>query len=105
MRAGRLNRRITIEQPTISLDSHNEPVESWTSFAARWAEVKFRRGSEYFTASQELAQAEVVFRIRYLAGMTKKMRVLYDSQYYDIMAVAEIGYREVTEIYARVQGD
>lgn len=38
--AGRLDRRVTIEQPTSSVDSWGQPVEGWAAVASVWANIK-----------------------------------------------------------------
>jgi len=100
MKAGRLNRRITIQQPTESQGATGQAVPSWSTFREVWAEVRQRPGKETFDADQIVAKTDTVFRIRYLAGLTRKMRVSYGGDYYDIHAIAEIGFKEGHDIWA-----
>lgn len=100
-----MDRRITIEEPTSTLAADGQPVDSWSTYREVWAEIKYGRGSEYFTAAQELAEQTATFRIWYDSGITKKMRISYNSLYWDILSIAELGYREGLEIIAQAQGD
>ncbi len=94
MRAGDLDRLITIEQPTESKDEYGAPTVIWTSFAQVWAGVRYDNGTEYFAAGQMNARIDAVFRIRHRAGITTKMRVAYDGEYFDILEKRPLGRDE-----------
>lgn len=84
--AGRLNRRIIIQQRVQSLNSHRENVYTWATFLQLWAEVLPLRGREFFAASQGQEEVTTKFRIRYRTGIDHTMRVLYLGDPYDIVA-------------------
>lgn len=94
MRAGLLNRQITIEQRTDAQDSFGQPVPGWTPLATEWAAVEADRGREYFAAAQIQAVAPVRFRIRYRSDVTPRHRVSYAGKLYDIKAVVDAYARE-----------
>ena len=102
MRAGRLDRRITIEQPTAAVNTFGEPVQTWADLATVWASVRAKSGREFF-AGGEQATADTVFRIRYRSDVTRVMRISYGGAVYDITAIAEIGRREGLEIIATAE--
>ena len=102
MRAGELDRLIVIETPTEGQDDYSARTLTWATFATVWAKVSPVRGRETVAADRALAQADTVFRVYWLSGVTTKMRVSYDGQYYDIQHVAEIGRREGLDILARL---
>ena len=89
MQPGDLDRRITIQQNTPTQDGAGQPIESWADLATVWAEVVPVGGSETFQAKQTGAEAVAKFRIRYRGDVLRKMRVVYDSDNYDIADVAE----------------
>lgn len=101
MRAGALDRRITIERntPTHDADS-NEEVASWGTLATVWAQAKPLRGSERFEADRENAERTVTFRIRHRTDIDEEMRIVFDGDNYDIESIAEIGRSEGLEIIA-----
>lgn len=103
MRAGRLNRRITIQEPTETQDDYGEAIQSWATFRTVWAEVRQKPGQESFDADQIVAETNTVFKIRYLTGLTRKMRISYISDIYDIHSISEIGFKEGHEIRATAQ--
>ena len=86
---GSLDRRITIQQNTTTRDAAGQPIDSWADLATVWAEVIPVGGSEIFQAKQTGAEAVAKFRIRYRGDILRKMRVVYDSDNYDIADVAE----------------
>lgn len=103
MRAGDLDRRITIEQATAGTDDYGAPTQTWATLAQVWAQVKPVRGQEYFAAQQVNARVDTVFKIRHRTDITTAMRISYGSEYYDIQSVLEIGRREGLELMAIVR--
>jgi SPP1 family predicted phage head-tail adaptor len=94
MQAGRLDRRITIEQPTESTGAIGDVTESWSDFATVWAGKDDRSGREALSPEIERGEVETVWRIRHLDGLTMKMRIVYDGRIYDIRSIREIGRGE-----------
>ena len=93
MRAGKLRHRITIEQNTPTRDALGAEVDSWTTFAVRWAAVEPLGGREFWDAAQVNAERRTRFRLRHLAGVTPAMRVSFDNRVFDIHAVIDAGER------------
>jgi SPP1 family predicted phage head-tail adaptor len=87
MRAGTLRHRVTIETQAKSQYSTGSIVASWSSFDSVWAAIEPLSGREFFSASQVQSEVNTRIRIRYLDGVTPKMRVVHDSDYYDVHAV------------------
>lgn len=84
-RAGRLRRRVTIEQKTAgSPDAAGERTDTWSEFATRYARVVPLTGRELYTAQQTYAEATHRIEIRYTAGITPKMRATLGSRVFDI---------------------
>jgi SPP1 family predicted phage head-tail adaptor len=98
MLAGKLDRRITIQQPVETQNSFGEVVVSFTNFAEVWAEVIHVSGREILTAGQILPDATLKINIRWLAGINEKFRILYENVAYDIQYIAELKRREGLQI-------
>lgn len=94
MRAGELDRRITIASFTESQNAYGEPVKTWNTLATVWANVKPASGREFFNSNQRVAEVDTIFKIRYRDDVTPQMRVLYNGSIYDIKSILEIGGRE-----------
>lgn len=95
MRAGKLDRRITIQTPMVTQNAAGEEVIVWSNFAEDIpAQRTYRTGSEEaFQAIEQNAESRRNYTIRWIDGITEKMRVEDDGRYFDIMAFEEIGRR------------
>jgi SPP1 family predicted phage head-tail adaptor len=93
-----MDKRIQIQEVTETQDAYNQPVGTWTTYKTVWAEILWKPGREYFNAATEIATASAIFRIRYVTGVTRKMRVRYGGVNYDILSINEIGRKEGLEI-------
>lgn len=100
MKAGDLDRRITIQQNTGGPDSVGQIVDTWGNVAVVWAKIEWKNGSEEFGSAQRSAKQTAEFTIRYRPGITPKMRVLYDGSAYDIEDVRETERRETLVLIA-----
>lgn len=87
MRSGKLRHEITIQALTSMQDSYGGQTESWSTFATVRASVEPLQGREYFASQQVQAEVTTRFRIRYLSGVTPKMRVLYDGRTFNVASV------------------
>lgn len=90
MRIGRLRHRIVIEQATETQDGSGFPAPSWATYATRWAAVEPMTGRERFEGAQFESAVDTKFTVRHdslTAAITPKMRISYDSRYFEIDAV------------------
>lgn len=98
MRAGRLRHRITIQQLVAGSPDQRgtgEPDEAWTDVTTVWGAVEPLQGRALWAAQERHAEVSVSVRIRYLAGVTAKMRVVFENRYYEIEAVIDNRERHV----------
>lgn|SRR4030065_1640189 len=93
MRAGELRNYITIQQPTESQDANLELILTWSTFATVWASIEPLIGREFYAARQVNAELTGKISLRFINGITAKMRVLYDSKTYNIEAVIDVENR------------
>lgn len=95
MRIGKLDRKITIQFRSISQNDYGEAVAAFSSSASVWAMLETKAsGKEKVRDGLETSQQNVNFLIRYstdVNDVTAGDRVLYNSQYYDIESVQEVG--------------
>jgi SPP1 family predicted phage head-tail adaptor len=75
-------------------------VTAWTNLDMVRAEIVTQSASEFLTGFGEAEAGTIVFRIRYLPGITTADRVSYDGKSYDLKEVAEIGRRRGLELRA-----
>ena len=87
MRAGTLRHKVVIQQNTPTRDSYGAEVEAWTDYATVWASIEPARGREFWESQQVNAEVTGKISIRYLAGITPKMRVKHGSRIFEIISV------------------
>lgn len=98
MRAGKLDRTITIERVGTTVDDYGTPGEGWTEIATVRAQRVQSSTEEFirsFGASEETA---VVFRIRHLDGLAPADRVTEQGQVFNIKEIKELGRRDGLEL-------
>lgn len=101
MRAGTLDRRITIQRQTSTLSDSGDPVVVWADVATVYARKLENRGQERFTTQQIVGRAMKTFQFRWsatVAEVTTKHRIVFDGRDHDITDVREIGRREGIEV-------
>ncbi|RMD51895.1 head-tail adaptor protein [Candidatus Parcubacteria bacterium] len=102
--AGRLDRKISIEKPTVTQDANSgEVTHTWTLVQKVWAQVTPIRSKEKFLFPRELGVLTNKFTIRYLSGIDETYRIVYDGKNWDILSIEEIGRNEGLVIVAEVK--
>ena len=84
MRIGPLRHRVTIQQVTESRTTTGAVTESWSTFATVWADISPGHTREYAAAKTINAELTHEIRIRYLEGVTPKMRILFGARVFNI---------------------
>lgn len=109
LRAGDLNRRITIERFTSTQDSGSgEEVRTWFTHATVWASKWDVSDGERIAAAEVQASITTRFVIRFssqVSDVNPKDRIAFEGRSYAIEAVKEIGRREGIEISASARAD
>lgn len=97
--AGKFKYLISIQSPSTSRDAMGGVVETWiTKYANVPAFVEDFSGREKFhvESSREVSYEQKRIEIRYLKGITKVDRIVYDTLVYDILRIEQLGFREST---------
>jgi SPP1 family predicted phage head-tail adaptor len=99
---GSLNQPITIEvnNPAPSAGS-GQLVDNWTAYKKTLAAIGDNSGTEKEKSESEISTLMTVFTIRYFPGITAKMRINYDGDYYNIKYIARIGRNR----YLKIKGE
>lgn len=87
MRAGQLKNRVTIQQQSTVQDSIGQPVNTWTTYATVWADIRHKSGVEAIKSGEVTSTVKASVRVRYKSGITAAMRVAHGSVVYQIKAV------------------
>jgi SPP1 family predicted phage head-tail adaptor len=103
MRAGSLNSPITIQQLAAGQDEIGQPVQTWTDFAAEWANIRHQSGLEAVKGDAVASLVKASIRIRYRSDLNSGMRVLHDSTAYNILAVLpDLARKEYVDLACEV---
>lgn len=106
MRAGQLDRRITIQRWQQSgQDAHGQETGSWVALRSCWARRQYIRGQERLEVSQTAATQAEIFRVRGDVDVTPKDRLVFDGVAYDIVSVQPLGRDEGREILAQARAE
>ncbi|WP_441280509.1 head-tail adaptor protein [Tardiphaga sp. 862_B3_N1_1] len=125
MRAGTLDRRVTIQRKSQTQSPSGEPIDAWANVVLRRpASMWPVDGSERYASPEEVAGEQIEFRVRYsadVAALNPKDRVIYpalseaqaaDQNYvipersiHDVLAVLEINRREGLKIITNRRPD
>jgi len=100
MRAGKLDRTIAIERLAETISPTGAVSSAWTNVATVRAEIVTQSASEFLNGFGEAENGSIVFRIRYLPGVTTADRVSYDGAAYNVKEITEIGRRRGIELRA-----
>src|SRR5262245_27061349 len=119
MRAGTLDRKITLQRKSVTLSASGDPSVTWGTLVQRLsASALPTRGDERFTQPQLAAKELINFKVRWhqaIADLSPQDRVVYPAigegeepapnTVFDILAVHELGRRETFEIIAFRRAD
>lgn len=100
IRAGTLDRKIEIVTP-VNLDdggigeaNTHVNVASYVTNATVWASVRDVAGNETFTGDRTKSERSIAFIIRYTTIVNEKLLIRYNSEYYRIERIEEMGRKE-----------
>lgn len=99
MRAGKLDRSITIQRFTSTVNEYGTPVQDWTDLATVRAQIVQASTEEFIRAYGASDKTVIIFRLRLLDDVTNADRVKYgDGPHFNIKEIKEIGRRRGLEL-------
>ena len=94
MIAGRLDRRIVIQSKSVARNAYNETINTWSTFLTVWSNPVQMDGKEQTTEDNRTTDRMVTFRVRYNGTITSAMRIIWESNYYKIEDIKEVGRQD-----------
>jgi SPP1 family predicted phage head-tail adaptor len=94
---GRLRERITIQQASETRNALGESVQSWATFAERWASVDGLSSREVLLTGQQQTEITHRVRLRYVDGFKSTMRILWRNRVLEVTSLLEHGNRSEHE--------
>ncbi len=94
MKAGALNRKVSIRKSTASPDTYGGQMTVWSTYLDnRWCQVRPLSMNEQFRAQQIQAEIDCEIVLRYASGVSPGMIAVVDSAEYDIRSVIDVDDR------------
>ncbi|MCI9865067.1 phage head closure protein [Rhizobium skierniewicense] len=97
MRAGKMDRSITVQSFTSLVNEYGTPVETWTDVATVRAQI-IQSNTEEFLTNGASDTTSIIFRTRYFVGVTTSSQVIYEGETFNTREVKEIGRRKGLEL-------
>ena len=104
MRAGKLDRSITVERVSYVDDGAGNQIEHWAELAAMRAQIVEQSTDEFMRNWGASSETVIAFRTRYLDGVTVADRVVYDGTPYAIVQTKDIGRQRGLELRCKAIG-
>lgn len=99
MRAGKLDRVITIERATTIIDDAGTLTPTWATVTTLRAQIVTQTTQEFIrNEGGGTSENAIVFRTRYIQGVLLDDRVTYEGASFDVKETKEIGRRRGLEI-------
>lgn len=106
MNPGLMDRLVTVQQYTANRSSDTgAEAPTWATLLTTPAYMKIGGGNESVLGDRRENTANVTWTIPYdfnITQVTEKMRVVYNSENYNIIQVEEIGRRQHLKLYTTV---
>lgn len=90
MRAGLLDRKVTIQSRTVTQDAnYGSEVSVWGTFATAWCRFEERGGQEQERNNREFTSRNATVTMRFISGVNADMRLLEaDGSTWQIISVS-----------------
>jgi SPP1 family predicted phage head-tail adaptor len=99
MRSGALDRTIVIERASVTVDEAGTPVPTWSVLYTLRAQLVQQSTDELLRREGgSSSENNIVFRVRYVAGVKLDDRLTYEGATFDVKELKEIGRRRGLEI-------
>lgn len=98
MKAEKMDRKLTIQRGSTTVDDYGTPAFTWADVATVPAQVIKRSTSEFVRAQGATDESIIVFRLRYIAGLTNADRLQFDGQSFNITELTELGRKDGIEL-------
>lgn len=101
MEIGKLDKRVTLQQPAAGVDEIGQPLTSWDDVAELWADVRYQSGLSAIKAGADVSLSKVRIRLRHRA-VNAGQRILHDGTVFAIQAVLPDARRAYVDLVCLV---
>lgn len=97
VRAGALNRRVTVQQRATGHDAYGQESETWNTLFTTWASIETLDGRELLAAQAIATESTHRLTFRYRATLAvidgTKCRVMYQGRIFNIKSLDDVDTR------------
>ena len=98
MKAEKMDRKITLQRGSYTVNEYGTPTYSWADLATVPVQM-IQCSTTEFVRAQGATEAEIlVFRLRYFAGLTTADRLLFEGRPFNITELSELGRKDGIEL-------
>lgn len=98
MKAEKMDRKITIQRGVSTINEFGTPSFTWSDLITVPAQMIQRSTTEFVRAQGAAEEEIIVFRRRYLAGLTNSDRLIFEGRPFDIQELSELGRKDGIEL-------
>ena len=81
-----LRKRITL-QKKVEPEGPFQPLDEYEDYITLWAEPRFLRGRNFYTARAANVKTDVEFVIRHREDLDETMRIKFNNKFYEIEGI------------------
>tara|TARA_R110000823_G_scaffold199275_1_gene330390 strand:- start:105 stop:443 length:339 start_codon:yes stop_codon:yes gene_type:complete len=101
---GAMRKSIVIQSVAGTTDSGGGRGVTWSTYKTVFAHVKQQSASEKYTQGVIDEKGLYVFTMRYVAGVTNKHRISYNSKFFNITSVINLDERDKYLVVKATEG-
>lgn len=105
MRAGKLDKSISIDRLSRTVNDYGTEVEAWAPVATVRAQLVQASTEEFMRSAGSISETAVVFRVRYREDLATSDRVTHQGQAYDVKEIKELGRRAGLDLRCVAAGE
>lgn len=98
MRSGKLDRQITIQRSSETINDAGTPVFAWSTIATARAQLLQQSTSEFIENHGATDETVVIFKTRFLQALRNTDRIIFDGVAHNIREVKTLGRDRGMEI-------
>lgn len=84
---------MTVQSRSTAIDAVGGQAVTWTDVCSLWAQVEPTSGQEITVGGALRSESMFTVTTRYYAGITPKMRILFEGQIFEIVSVNDTNQR------------
>jgi SPP1 family predicted phage head-tail adaptor len=84
-----LRRRVTVQSRSTVKDGFGQELAEWTDVATVWAAIHPMVGGSQVSGAAEVAEITHLVFVRFLAGVTARMRLQYGAREFEIVSIID----------------